>query len=183
MVSLAFAEDRSIALAHLEKRGFSIVKITPVDFPHYSTRLWLPLLVIQVSPGEAALAPTIFRAEISILDSPDVLKVGQTATLRVRITNKSESVWKAHGKSDGSNDINLGNKWLDNSGNTVVNDDGRTPLPGDVAPGQVLELRLTIKAPPSPGDYVLILDLVQENVSWFFDKGSAAAKLKVRVEP
>jgi len=38
-----------------------------------------------------------------------------------------------------------------------------------------------ITAPKEPGEYVLEVDLVQEQVAWFRDKGSATAKTKVTV--
>jgi hypothetical protein len=40
---------------------------------------------------------------------------------------------------------------------------------------------LQITAPKQPGDYILSLDLVQEQVAWFGDKGSPTTTAKVTV--
>ena len=39
-----------------------------------------------------------------------------------------------------------------------------------------------IKAPPMPGEYVLEIDLVQEGVTFFKDKGSPTWRARVKVE-
>ena len=40
---------------------------------------------------------------------------------------------------------------------------------------------LAITAPKEPGNYILEVDLVQEQVAWFRDKGSPTAQTKVTV--
>jgi hypothetical protein len=54
-------------------------------------------------------------------------------------------------------------------------------MPNDVAPGAEVERALVVKAPDKEGDYVLELDMVQEGVAWFAQKGSEALKLKIKV--
>jgi hypothetical protein len=63
----------------------------------------------------------------------------------------------------------------------IVNDDGRSPLLFDLRPGDEIELPLTITAPQHEGDYVLEIDMVQEAVSWFGEKGSKTLRSRVRV--
>jgi uncharacterized membrane protein len=57
----------------------------------------------------------------------------------------------------------------------------RSGLPRDLRPGEEAEIPLAITAPSAPGDYTLQIDLVQEMVSWFAEKGSEAPKFKVKV--
>jgi hypothetical protein len=64
----------------------------------------------------------------------------------------------------------------------LVHDDGRAPLPRDLGPGEELELSMVVNAPRDPGDYLLEVDLLQEGVAWFGDKGSPTVTLPVRVE-
>src|SRR5262249_49372214 len=51
----------------------------------------------------------------------------------------------------------------------------------DVMPSQELILPLTVTAPDEPGEYILELDMVQEHVAWFKDKGSSTCRLPVVV--
>ena len=48
-------------------------------------------------------------------------------------------------------------------------------------PGEESEMTLLITAPKEPGEYIIELDMVQEAVSWFGDKGSPTTKAKVTV--
>jgi hypothetical protein len=48
-------------------------------------------------------------------------------------------------------------------------------------PGEEVEVPLAISAPTTPGNYILEVDLVQEQVSWFHDKGSPTARTNVTV--
>jgi hypothetical protein len=59
--------------------------------------------------------------------------------------------------------------------------DGRLGISKDLKPGEEVELPLLITAPKEPGDYILEVDLVQEQVGWFSDKGSPTARTKVTV--
>ena len=61
-------------------------------------------------------------------------------------------------------------------------DGARTRLRDRVRPGSVLEAEVEVRWPEKPGDYLLVVDLVQENVAWFADRtGSPLAQGRVRV--
>jgi hypothetical protein len=96
-------------------------------------------------------------------------------TLRVEVNNLSNVSRPALGATDGSYQINLGNHWLDRQGRTVVRDDVRVALPRDLGPHEEVELLLTVTAPKEPGGYLLELDMVQERVAWFKQRGSQTA--------
>jgi uncharacterized membrane protein len=51
----------------------------------------------------------------------------------------------------------------------------------DLKPGEETEVPLVITAPKDPGEYTLEVDLLQEQVAWFSDKGSPTAKAKITV--
>ena len=65
---------------------------------------------------------------------------------------------------------------------------GRDPAPRlllqrPVAPGQSVTLdRFLVTAPPQPGEYRLVFDLVNEMVAWFSDRGASRLVVPVRVE-
>jgi SAM-dependent methyltransferase len=129
----------------------------------------------------ADLHGSIFRAQITLMNPPRAMKAGAQATLRVRVKNVSDTTWPAFGAADNQRPIRLGNHWLDSSWQTLVRDDGRASLPRDVKPLDEIELDLTVTVPKAPGDYILELDIVQEGIAWFQEKGSATAMATVTV--
>jgi hypothetical protein len=130
----------------------------------------------------AALPPAGFRAEIRALDSPTHLSTGRISTIRVVVRNISEVGWLARERTAAQFQLSLGNHWLDKDGNTVTNDDGRASILKDLRPGEETELTLRINAPRTPGEYLLEIDMLQENVSWFGLRGSKTFRLPVKVE-
>jgi hypothetical protein len=127
------------------------------------------------------LPDAAFRAELSIIDAPPALTAGEQVTIRVRVRNTSGIIWPALGRSDNQFRVRLGNHWLDTDEITVINDDGRSPLPYDLAPGAEVEIPLTITAPAASGEYFLEVDMVQEGVSWFDSESSHAARVRVSI--
>ena len=59
--------------------------------------------------------------------------------------------------------------------------DGRYGIGKDLKPGEETEVPLLVAAPKEPGEYILEVDLVQEQVGWFSEKGSPTARAKVTV--
>lgn len=136
---------------------------------------------LRATAVEAPLDAQAFRAVLKLVDAPERLVAGATASLRVRVENRSPRPWPALGGPDHRFQVRLGNHWLDVTGGLAVRDDGRASLPRDLPPNEGDELFLQVKAPTAPGDYTLELDLVQENLSWFKDRGSATVTAPVRV--
>ena len=75
------------------------------------------------------------------------------------------------------------NHWVSADGGHLVHDDARARLPGRLRSGESDELPLVVTAPARPGRYELQLDVVQENVNWFADRGSAIASVNIEIEP
>jgi SAM-dependent methyltransferase len=121
-----------------------------------------------------------FTAEVEI--GPTVLRLdpGAVEMVPVRVTNKSQHTWPAAGK-DGWFLVTVANHWLDDDGKRIVGDDGRATLPNDIAPGETAVVELEVHAPEKPGSYGLEVDLVQEGVAWFGDRGSTTASVYVKV--
>ena len=124
-----------------------------------------------------------FNAGLSVAYIPPALRAGEKATLRVTVKNLSDFAWPALGQSDRRYLVAAADSWLDAAGENVVNNlDGRTPLPRDLWPGETIEIPLTISAPLRTGEYILEVDLVQEGVTFFKDRGSEAPRFRVKVE-
>ena len=132
-----------------------------------------------------------YRATISVPDPPTIMARGEKRRLFINLTNASRIEWQTRGVDQDDpwrgNDtaqyaMFVGNHWLDTSGKVVQNDDGRSQPPERIAPGETYTIKLGIHAPATPGDYILEIDVVQENVTWFSKKGSPTARYNVKVE-
>jgi hypothetical protein len=123
-----------------------------------------------------------FKAELQLLDGLPRVQAGKPTTFQVRIKNASEVVWPSPERVGGSYQVSLGNHWLNSQGQMLKQDDGRTTLHEDLAPGATTELTLTVNAPAEPGDYILEIDMLQEGVVWFGLTGSPTLKLPLKVE-
>lgn len=121
-----------------------------------------------------------FRAELSVAARMSSLRAKKQSAIVVRIKNGSTVTWLARERGGSPHQVSLGNHWLDPSGKTLINDDGRSALLRDLKPGETTELPLTVNA-PGPGSYILELDMLQEGVSWFGLRGSPTVWLPVEV--
>lgn len=139
-----------------------------------------------VSKTAGPLPDRAFRALLAFKDPPTKLRVGQKETVMVRVKNASDVFWWARGGEINDNNGNefyiaLGDKWFQEDGKLATEMDGRIGLGKDLRSGEETEVSLSITAPANPGNYVLEVDLVQEQVSWFHDKGSPTARTNVTV--
>jgi SAM-dependent methyltransferase len=148
------------------------------------------LLVFQLpshSRPQNAVAETTFKpmandayeASLLVRKIPkDPVGPEKELTLDVHIHNASQHDWlrRFHGP------IRIGNHWLANNGNTMlIQDDGRTLLPEELAAGEECSTQLRITTPSQNGNYICEIDLVHEGISWFKDKGSETLRFPVRV--
>ncbi|HEV3470925.1 MAG TPA: hypothetical protein VG148_16500 [Pyrinomonadaceae bacterium] len=138
------------------------------------------------SKEAAPLPDNGFRAEITLLDPPAKLRAGQKESVQVRVRNASGVQWWARGgeinnRPDNKFYLAAANRWLEAGGKLVTDMDGRYGIGKDLGPGEQTEVPLLVTAPKEPGDYTLEVDLVQEQVSWFSDKGSPTARTKITV--
>lgn len=103
------------------------------------------------------------------------LKAGAARLLRVAVENRGSTAW--HSETG----VALANHWLSTQGELLVWSDARANLQDTLAPGRKARLWLEVRAPVEPGDYLLELDLVEEGIAWFKEKGSPTTIIKVRV--
>jgi SAM-dependent methyltransferase len=122
------------------------------------------------------------RAQIDLARVCPTVGSGLAFTDSLRITNTGSVTWKARGRRFGGQ-VTCGLKICDATGNVLREDLGRTPLPGDVAPGQAIDIEITVPAALPPGDYRLKYDMVVEGVTWFEFQGSPCASRALAVSP
>jgi SAM-dependent methyltransferase len=120
-----------------------------------------------------------YAVRIVPIETPATLRPGESATVRLTVTNESPHVL-AHDIPAGRH-LTIANHWLREDGSVLVADDGRAMLPVTLAPGEACEMRLMVRAPTESGDHVLEVDMVQERVCWFAEKGSRTARVPIAI--
>jgi len=101
-------------------------------------------------------------ASIRFVADPGVLTAGEQAEVVVEVTNTGQRDWL----QSGTHPLNVGNHWHRGESEVAWND-GRARLPGRVRPGEPVQVVLTVRAPDTPGDYRLTVDVLQEGICWF----------------
>jgi ubiquinone/menaquinone biosynthesis C-methylase UbiE len=121
------------------------------------------------------------EADISLSEWSAQARAGEAFTDRLRITNAGSVTWKARGRRFGGQ-VTCGLKVCTPAGEPVREDLGRTPLPHDVAPGETIEVAVTVAGALSPGRYELRYDMVVEGVTWFEFHGSPTPRRPLEIE-
>jgi SAM-dependent methyltransferase len=117
------------------------------------------------------------RAEIFVAETPAAMAASSSVALPVRVVNRGVERWE----SSADHPLRVGNHWLNASGAMAVLDDGRVKLKLPLDPGEGEDVVLTVTAPASPGDYQLVVDVVEEGIGWLASYGSPTARSRVRV--
>jgi SAM-dependent methyltransferase len=118
-----------------------------------------------------------YAVTITPIDPPRTLRPGEEATLRLTVKNESAHVLARD--IPAGRHICIANHWLRADGSVEIPDDGRAMLPETLAPGESCEAQLTVHAPMEAGHHTLEVDLVQERVCWFAERGSPTARVPV----
>ena len=127
------------------------------------------------------LPEAAFRADVQTPDAKLTVQAGQLMTVPVMVRNRSNVLWPSLGRSDFRYQVQIANRWLHPNG-LGFGDGARCPLPYDLAPGAEARVLLGVAAPDVNGAYTLELDVVQEDVAWFGDRGSSTARVEVIVQ-
>ena len=130
-----------------------------------------------------------FVAELQLETGPTTCAPSAELTFRLRVENIGLARWPATGKvNEGGafeNDkgaVSLGSHLLASDEDEVNWDYGRARLPHDLGPGEAATLELLVRAPETPGRYIVEFDMVAEHVTWFEDHGSGTLRHELEVE-
>lgn len=106
------------------------------------------------------------------------LNGAETISGLVEISNESESAWRG----DIFRPISLSYHWLSDTGDVLVYEGRRTPLPADgIRPGTRTIAQMAIDVPPVSGKCLLVLTIVQDRVNWFENMGFKPAQVSVTI--
>jgi hypothetical protein len=135
----------------------------------------------DLRPEAETLPPDAMRASVSCSNIPASLVAGGRVRLDVLVRNTGGAEWPAVGDEEGRNSVSLRDRWLKPDGSVLTDEDASARIPFDMEPGDTAGLALTVSAPSEPGEYVLELDVVQEGVVWFGERGSQTLRANVKV--
>ena len=121
------------------------------------------------------LPPEAWRASLTLVGAIPPLVAGRTSPLRIRVRNASSVQWPTSAR------VKVANHWRARDGRLVVRDDARTVIETVMDPDVECEVELPVLAPVQPGEYELEIDLLQELIAWFADRGSSTLNLPVTV--
>jgi SAM-dependent methyltransferase len=134
----------------------------------------------MVSAEIKAMPDSAYRASIALAAAPpEFVTAGSTFNITLNVGNASSEEWS----QPRFGPLAVGNHWLDAAGELMVTqDDGRAPLLQVVPPGLEWPVLISLRAPATPGRYVVELDLVHEGVTWWTHKGSPTVRFTIEVQ-
>ena len=123
----------------------------------------------------------LYVAEITAKVPVALALAGGEITLDVK--NKGSLTWDS---ADESEPVFLSWHLLSEKGGTIRFDNPRIPFPRPIPPGDSISVAVRV-SPASEGmpagRYIFEFDLVNENVTWFANRGSATLRVPVEVLP
>ena len=129
------------------------------------------------------LEPPACQARIRPASDSLTGEAGKLVSLRVEVENAGDQSWPCLGQSDGGLRVWLGGHLaLPEDEHYWRHDAMRSALSRDLDPGQSMTLEAWLTLPEENGDYLLELDMVQEHVCWFRQRGSETVVVRCRVE-
>ncbi len=105
-----------------------------------------------------------------------IAKPDSVVKIEVEVHNPSDTVWLKNGRR-GRGFVRLGAQLLDQQLNIVNQDFGRAPLKNDMTKNSTMTIAIDLKAPSTPGNYIVRLDMVNEGICWFASQGSPALEI------
>lgn len=100
---------------------------------------------------------------------PDAMALDLMYKFIIKVKNTGSLTWER----GGANPVYISYHWLDfATKKTVVFDGERSYLPVDrVGPGEEVDIEVRVMSPGEQGEYILQIDLVHENKTWFSYQG------------
>ena len=113
----------------------------------------------------APATEALYDGRLEVLAGLEPFAAGEERGVLVRVENRSTHTWPQAGV--GFPAIAVTYRWLDDAGETVVDEGLRTRLPATLPPGGSIDVPVDVRAPAVAGSHVLALDLLQEHVRRF----------------
>ena len=125
--------------------------------------------------------PGVLRAALRPLaELPAVLQPGAIIELPIEIENTGDTLWLVS-RSAPKGTVRLGVKLLNEDDEVIDEVHGSPPLPRALAPGEKVSVTVARPMPVSAGRYKLKIDLLDQDICWFEQQGSAPLELQFEV--
>ena len=161
----------------LDDQGRLRVQVPPINY-------LLCKKVVENAPASSvptSRAPGVLRAELTLKSTwPANFKRGDVFRARVQVRNAGDTLWLA-GRALQPGDVTLGVKIIDEDGKACDEFHGNPALPRAVAPNECCSVLIEHACPTVPGRYTLKIDLVDQHICWFEERGSTALYLALTV--
>jgi len=135
------------------------------------------LTCIKVAEGTPASSvpdsrrPGVLRAELTLAAPLPQFEASALVNVRIMIKNAGDTLWLS-GQTVRTGVVMPGVKVLDEDNKIISELHGHPLLPRAVAPGQAIALHLQFAAPARSGNYLVKVDLVDQHICWFEERGS-----------
>src|SRR6185503_12430017 len=136
------------------------------------------LTCVKVADGAPASSvpdsrnPGILRADFKLTGPlAQRMEPGEKISATITIRNSGDTLWLS-GQTLRAGIVMPGVRVFDQRGEMVSEVHGHPMLPRSIAPGQYVSMSLPCAVPPIPGTYTVKIDLVDQQVCWFEERGS-----------
>ena len=130
-----------------------------------------------------AKSDTKYRVRYIYVEGSSSMKAGRTEVFRITLSNEGSHTWNDGEAEKGLHGISLSYHWYIKEDECTIWDGLRSDIAASIQPGEQVEIALAVRAPSSPGDYTLAIDLVQEGIAWFAWYGNDPLRLNIPVTP
>ena len=125
--------------------------------------------------------PRALRAEFTLnVSLPQRLEAGEAIELAMTVKNSGDTLW-LNGQTVRAGVVMPGVKIIDARGEVIAELHGHPMLPHAVPPGQSVDFDIQLVAPAAPGRYTVKIDLVDQHICWFEERGSQPLVLSIEV--
>jgi SAM-dependent methyltransferase len=137
--------------------------------------------------GSASRIPTsrnpgLLRVQYSLATAwRESFAPGEKIVLPLTLENTGDTLWLGGRHQRRSGIVTLGVKIIDHKGVVVDEFHGEPPLPRCVAPKEKADVIIDHASPSRPGPYTLKIDLVDQGICWFEERGAEPVSLPLQV--
>jgi glycosyltransferase involved in cell wall biosynthesis/SAM-dependent methyltransferase len=152
----------------------------PTDY-HYLTSI----KVAEDRPASSvpdSRNPGVLGAEFQLIEPPPLrVKADTKLNLAIGVKNTGDTLW-LNGQTFRPGIVMPALKVINQQGVIVSEVHGHPMLPRSVTPGQSLTIDIPCPVPSDPGTYTVKIDLVDQFVCWFEERGSQPLRFSLLVE-
>lgn len=141
------------------------------------------LVCTKREPYPDSRALSYLAAKLSLSTGVSECSVNEELSFVIRTENSGLARWLKVGEPENDRGaVHLVAHVLDENDEPVSWYHAGAFLPSDIAPGEVAEIEIRMRAPEIPGRYELEFDMISEHIAWFDDLGSEVLRHKLIVK-